>query len=95
MEKYIVIYHAPDELMDQSANTSPEEMEKGMESRMAWAAKCGDQLVDLGNPLMEGQKLFADGRSGQSTRQVCGDSVLQAENIEEAKGLLEGHPHLE
>jgi hypothetical protein len=55
MEKYIVIYHAPDELMDQSANTSPEEMEKGMESRMAWAAKCGDQLVDLGNPLMEGQ----------------------------------------
>ncbi len=94
MKKYIVIYHAPDELMAQSANASPEKMEKGMEQWMTWAAKCGDQLVDLGNPLMGGQKLTADGNSQKSNRQVCGYSVLQAESIDEAKALLEGHPHL-
>lgn len=95
MKKYIVIYHAPDELMAQSANASPEEMEKGMEPWMAWAAKCGDQLVDLGNPLMGGQKLLPDGNSLSSARGVVGYSILQAESMDAAKSLLLGHPHLE
>ncbi len=94
MKKYIVIYHAPEEFMAQSANYTPEEMEKGMESWMAWAAKCGDQLVDLGAPLMGGQKLLPDGKIENSIREVAGYSVLQAENMEEAKALLDGHPHL-
>ena len=94
MKKYIVIYHAPEELMAQSANSTPEEMEKGMEPWMVWAAKCGDQLVDLGAPLMGGQKLLPDGKIENSIREVAGYSVLQAENMEEAKALLDGHPHL-
>ena len=95
MKKYIVTYHAPEDFMVQSANTDPAEMEKGMEAWMAWAAKCGDQLVDMGLPLMGGQKLSPDGKSESSQRQVCGYSVLQAENMEEAKSLLVGHPHLQ
>jgi hypothetical protein len=94
MKKYIVIYHAPDELNAKMAESTPEEMAKGMESWMAWAAKCGDQLVDLGNPLEGGQKLRPDGSSEQSGRQVVGYSILQAENIDDAKALLDGHPHL-
>lgn len=94
MKKFIVIYHAPVELMEQSASSSPEEMEKGMESWMAWAAKCGDKLVDFGNPLMGGQKLVPGENSQKSTRQVVGYSMLQAEGMEEAKALLVGHPHL-
>ena len=94
MKKYIVIYHAPEEFMARSANSTPEEMEKGMESWMAWAANCGDQLVDFGNPLVGGQKLHPDGNSEQSSRQVVGYSILQAENIDDAKALLDGHPHL-
>lgn len=94
MKKYMVIYHAPDELVAQSANSSPEDMEEGMEEWMAWAAKCGDQLIDLGNPLMGGQKLLPDGDSQSSTRGVAGYSILQAENMDDAKSLLVGHPHL-
>jgi len=94
MKKYIVIYHAPDELIAQTANSSPEEMQKGMETWMAWAAKCGDQLLDLGNPLTGGQKLHPDGNAEQSSRQVVGYSILQAENMDDAKALLDGHPHL-
>ncbi len=94
MKKFMVIYHAPTSLMAQTEKASPEEMQKGMEAWMQWAEKCGDQLVDFGNPLAGGLKLSPGGGSNTSTRGVVGYSVLQAQNIEEAKALLEGHPHL-
>ena len=94
MKKFIVIYHAPIDALQQTANASPEEMEKGMEQWMVWAQKCGDKLVDMGNPLMGGVKLGADGTSSPSAKQVSGYSIIQAENMDEAKALLEGHPHL-
>ena len=95
MKKFIVIYHAPDELMQQSQSASPKEQEKGMEAWMAWAEKCGDKLADLGAPLANGQRLQQGGKSANSDRNVVGYSVLQAENLEEAKKLLQDHPHLE
>lgn len=94
MKKFIVIYHANAEAMAQVANPTPEEMEEGMKPWMEWAARCGDQLVDLGTPLMGGLKLSVDGSSEASTREVTGYSILQAENMEEAKALMNGHPHL-
>lgn len=94
MKKYIVIYHAPMDALQQTTNASPEEMAAGMEVWHQWANKCGDKLLDLGNPLVNGQKLDPNGHSQPSTRQVCGYSILQAENMEEAKKLMEGHPHL-
>lgn len=94
MNKYIVTYHAPIETMEQMQNTPPEEAQKGMELWMQWAEKCGDHLVDLGNPLGGGQKLNVDGTVSNSNSQVCGYSILQAENIEQARELLQGHPHL-
>ena len=84
----------PDGLWAQTGDSTPEEMEKGMEGWMAWAAKCGDKLVDFGTPLAGGQKLSQDGNSQESKRQVCGYSILQANDIAEAKALLQGHPHL-
>ena len=94
MKKFIVIYHAPDEAVKQMGDTSAEEMQKGMEPWMKWAEKCGSQLVDMGTPLIGGQKMFPDGNSENSKRNVCGYSILEAENMEEAKSLIEGHPHL-
>jgi hypothetical protein len=94
MKKYMVIYHMPEELLWGTANESPEEMEKGMKDWMAWAEKCGDRLIDFGTPLAGGQRLAQDGRHQDSKRQVCGYSILQAESMEEAMGLLKEHPHL-
>ena len=65
------------------------EMEKGMEEWMVWAAKCGDQLVDLGTPLVGGVKLSVDGSSEASKREVTGYSILRAENMDQAKALME------
>lgn len=65
-----------------------------MEEWMKWAANCGDKLVDMGTPLDGGVKLKTDGSSIPSDRNVVGYSVLQADNMDEAKSFMEGHPHL-
>ena len=93
MKKFIVIYHAPADSWDPS-NTTPEEQEKSMQAWMQWAENCGDQLVDMGAPLMNGQQLSPDGTSKNSDKNVLGYSILQAENMEDANGLLTEHPHL-
>jgi hypothetical protein len=94
MKKFIVIYHAPLDFMKDMANTTPEDRKKGMEEWMVWAEKCGSNLVDMGAPLMNGEQLIPDGTSKNSDKNVVGYSILDAENLEEAKGLLKGHPHL-
>ena len=93
MKKFIVIYHAPASAMEQMHDVSPEDMKKGMEPWMAWAKKCGSSLVDMGTPLGGGQKLTESG-SSPSDKNVVGYSILQAEDMEGSKALLEGHPHL-
>ena len=94
MSKYIVIYQAPAEVMAQMGNISPEERAEGMKPWMAWAEKCGDHLIDLGTPLVGGVKLHPGGVSEASTSDVAGYSVLEAASMDDAKSLLEGHPHL-
>ena len=95
MKKFIVLYHAPDELLAQSSNANPEEMEKGMEAWMEWAQKCGDKLVDMGTPLGNGITLGPGGSSASSESKIIGYSILQANSMEEAKDLLKDHPHLD
>jgi hypothetical protein len=94
MKKFIVTYHASASAMQQMANTTPEDAKKGMELWQQWAAKCGDHLVDMGAPLTAGQKLIPGGNSAVSNREVCGYSILQANDMDHAKELLQGHPHL-
>ena len=48
MKKFIVIYHAPKDAMEQTAGMSKEDQAKGMQAWMTWAKNCGDKLVDLG-----------------------------------------------
>ena len=93
MKNFVVIYHAPAS-WDQAQHASPEEMQKGMEAWMQWAAKCGDALVDFGAPLSGGQKLSKTG-SSPSDKSVIGYSILKADDMNGAKALLQGHPHLE
>ena len=94
MKKFVVIYHAPTSVTEQMANATPEQMQEVMKPWKEWVARCGEGLVDLGAPLAGGQKLSKSGSSA-SDKSVVGYSILQAENIEGAKSLLEGHPHLE
>lgn len=89
----MVIYYAPAELMAQMANATPEQAAEGMKPWLAWKEKLGEKLVDLGAPLVGGVKVLPDGSGESSQKEVSGFSILQAENIDEAKSLLIDHPH--
>ena len=92
--KFVVIYHATPEAMAQTMDMSPEDMKKGMDLWFAWAERAGDALVDFGSPLMGGVKLSPSG-STPSDHGVMGYSILEAEDMEAAKKVLDGHPHLQ
>lgn len=89
----MVLYLAPEGALDKMKNASPEEMKKGMETWMEWAKKLGEKLVDFGMPLGFGQKMTKEGATSNQSN-INGFSILQAENMEEAKELLKDHPHL-
>jgi hypothetical protein len=93
MKKYLAFYTSPVDASQQMAMSSPEEQAKGMELWMQWAKKCGDKLIDLGAPLTGGQKLTPEGVSASNLK-LTGYSILQAENMEEVKTLMQAHPHL-
>jgi hypothetical protein len=89
MKKYLVLYHASQEAMEKMKSKSPEEMSEMKKAWFAWAEKVGDAVVDLGAPL--GKSEFV---GGESARSIGGYSFVQAEDVESAKALFDGHPHL-
>jgi len=95
MKKFIVTYLAPIDATWKTAESSPEEMEKGMEAWMKWAEKCGNKLVDMGSPLGNGITLGPGGNSASSESKIIGYSILQADNMDDARDLLKEHPHLD
>jgi hypothetical protein len=93
-KKFLIIYHAPMDAMEQTANISPEEQAEGMAQWRAWAERVGERMLDLGAPLINGKKLNSRGFTVPSSKEVAGYSLLQAEDWEEVLDLLEGHPHI-
>ncbi len=93
-KRFLIIYHAPIDAMRQTANSSPEDMAKGMAMWKAWAQRAGSRLTDLGAPLVNGKRLHSNGSSAPSSRDVTGYSLLDAENWDEVVDLLSGHPHI-
>ena len=94
MKKYVALYYSPAEAMAQMKNITPEQAAEGMKPWMAWKEKCGSSLVEMGAPLVAGQSSNASGNWTGSGSGVSGYSIVQGENLEEAKALFEGHPHL-
>ena len=77
MTKFLVLYLAPATAAEAMAGASPEDMQKGMEPWMAWAARCGDKLVDMGSPLGSGQRITSVGGAPSGT-EVTGYSSKEA-----------------
>lgn len=93
MKKYLLIYRSPKEAMERYDAMSEEEINEVMSAWMKWKDSHGDAIVDFGNPV--GQQhivTLADAREGSDD--VSGYSIIQAEDIEAAKKILEKHPSL-
>jgi hypothetical protein len=91
MKKFLVSYHAPVPLLEQIAHATPEESQASMQAWMAWTKKAGSAVVDLGVPLGNSKKI---GIAGNADATVVGYSVVQADSINSAAKLFDGHPHL-
>jgi len=93
MAKFLVLYNSKMSAAEVMANATPEEAKAGMDAWLAWAAKAGDAVVDLGVPLGSGNHL-EDGSASETSNEASGWSILQADSLDAVTGLLEDHPHL-
>jgi len=93
MTEFIVLYKAPKSAADTCKNMSPDEMSKMMEAWMKWVENCGEHLLDMGAPLANGKRLDTTG-STSSSSEVCGYSIMQADNVAKIEELLKENPHL-
>ena len=62
-----------------------------MAAWMGWAQRTGAALVEMGAPLGEGTLLKGSGAAGY----IGGFSIVQAESLDLAKKIFDGHPHFE
>ena len=88
MTKYLVLYRASTSAQDQMASGPPEQADEGMQLWMQWAGKAGDAIVDMGSPL---QSVATVGQAGLPV--IGGFSVLEADDLDGLKALLDEHPH--
>ena len=94
MKKFLILYNAPVDAMTQAAGASPKQQAKGMEAWMQWAKKAGAHLVEMGSPLTNARQLSSEGKITSVKNQIVGYSILEAENMDGAIALLNGHPHV-
>jgi len=90
MKKFILLYNGPATPPEQMA---PEQVKSVMAKWREWMEKIGDAMVDMGQPMANGEAIVDDGSAGKAT-QLSGYTIIQAENMEEAKKLVDGHPFL-
>ena len=93
MSKYLVLYKSPISAGEKMNSMTPEEKQAEMGKWMQWAESCGESLTDMGAPLGLRKEVSADGASDSSSA-VNGYSMLEADDMDSALALMEGHPHL-
>lgn len=90
MTKFILLYNGPATPMDQMTE---EQTKKTMVNWQTWMSKVGGALIDMGSPMANGKAIVDDGSKGQPT-DLNGYSIIEAENMDEALRLVDGHPFL-
>lgn len=90
MTKFMLLYNGPATRMEQM---TPEQGQAVMEKWQAWIGSVGAALVDVGAPMANGEAIADDGSSGAAT-QLNGYSIVEADDVNAVKALLNGHPFL-
>ncbi|MES1205096.1 MAG: hypothetical protein ABUS79_04090 [Pseudomonadota bacterium] len=91
MKRFLVLYRSPVSAKEQMSKATPEQAKAGMDAWAGWAQRSGSALVEMGAPL--GDSAVLKGAAGQG--HIGGYSIVQAETLDGAKRLFEGHPHFQ
>ncbi|NQV54001.1 MAG: hypothetical protein HQ500_12515 [Flavobacteriales bacterium] len=89
MKKFLAIYQASPESIQQMANATPEQSAAVMGEWMKWKEANEKHIVDFGAPVMPAACSGGAVASGN----VSGYSLLQATDMEELKQACANHPH--
>jgi len=88
MATFLVTYHGGDGMP-----ATPEARQQVMAAFAAWAQSVGGAMLDPGAPLTAVKRVSPDGvGDGPADGPVCGYTLLSAETIDEATGLVASHP---
>jgi hypothetical protein len=88
MPKYLITYHGGEGMPD-----SEEGRQEAMGAFMAWVQSTGDAMVDPGAPLGRSRTVSSNGaHSMPAPEPVAGYTVIQADDLDTAVGLVRSHP---
>lgn len=90
MAKFMMIYKG--QATDMSEMT-PEQGAQVLAKWQSWIGKVGPALADVGTPFGPGANLVDDGSSG-ATSATTGYSIVEADSLDAAVELADGHPYL-
>ena len=90
MKKFIILYNGPATPPEQM---DPELVQKIMGGWKTWMEKVGGDMLDMGQPMANGQAIVDDG-SQKAALELSGYSIIQAESLEKAVELVQDHPFL-
>src|SRR5512140_2733101 len=90
MAKFMYLYRGPDTPM---SDLTPEQGTERMAAFTAWIEGVGPALLDVGNPFRPGASVRDDGTEG-TAGDLCGYSIIEADDLAAAKALTEGLPFL-
>lgn len=91
MSKFLLLYHGPATPMDQF---TPEQSEQQMRAWGEWMGRVGPALTDGGAPFGARDAVADDGSSTKPSDQN-GYTIVEADSLEAARKLTDGHPFLQ
>ena len=89
MKRFLVLYRSTMSNREQMMKVPAEQRKPIMDAWANRARKAGAGLVDMGAPL--GDSTIIEGAPGQG--HIGGYSMVQADSLDAAKRMFEGHPH--
>lgn len=94
MKRFLALYRMDmAEMKKMMANSTPEDRKKGMGEWEAWMKKNMASFADHGGPVGKTKRVAAGGVTDTSN-DVGGYSIVQAESYEAAAALFRDTPHL-
>lgn len=90
MSEFMILYKGKATDMSEMSEAQAQEI---MGKWAAWMESVGPALKDVGTPLGPGSSVLDNGSSG-SAADLTGYSIVEAADMDAAKGLVDGHPYL-
>lgn len=90
MAQYMIVYKG--DATDMSEMTQ-DEMQAVMAKWAEWMQGVGSALADLGTPFGPSSSIVDDGSAGTAVS-LTGYSIVEADNMDGARALVDSHPFL-